>query len=334
MKRTKVPRIGVIGAGYWGAKVVRVCAELGMLACVCESDAGARERVATQYPHVPIVRDPAAIFASDIDGVAIATPPATHVELALEAIAAGKHVFVEKPLALHVEDAWTVTHAARAGGRMLVTGHLLRYHPAVVRAHALIASGAIGTLRHVRAQRVAFGRLRANENVWWSLAPHAIALVLAFLGDDPAAVSGTMHAFVRPEIADIAYADLAFEGGRSAHVEVNWLDPNKRAVLDLFGSTGVLRFSDAPGEATLTITPCGSALDAHGTPELWREEAHPIAFEAIEPLRAEFAAFGRALATGEPPPTEGDEGARVVAVLAALERANASRHVIPAEALL
>ena len=226
-----------------------------MLESICESSMAAREHLRAQYPSLPIVADVATLLDRDIDAVAIATPPDTHADLALEAIAAGKHVFVEKPLALHEEDAATVVRAARAGGRMLFVGHLMLYHPAIRHAKALIRAGAVGELRHVRARRLAFGRLRSVENAWWSLAPHDVALVLDLLGDDPIAVTGALHGFLRRDVADFAYADLLFENNRSAHIEVSWLDPHKAMQVDIFGSTGVLRFVDAPGTPTLTLTP-------------------------------------------------------------------------------
>ncbi len=334
MTAIRHPRVGVLGAGRWGANLIRTCAELALLESVCEPESEARARLRAQYPRLPILSELDAFLARDIDAVIVATPPATHVELALEAIAAGKHVFVEKPLALSEADALTVRRAARAGRRIVFVGHVVLYHPAIRRAIELVRSGAIGELRHIRARRCAFGRLRARENVWWSLSPHDVAIVLALFESDPIAVSGSLHAFVRPDVADFAYADISFDGGRSAHIESCWLDPEKNAQLDIFGSTGVLRFIDDAEGGTLALTPCGSAPNAHGDPELWREERHAIACDRIEPLRAELCAFANALATGEPALTDADEGTRVVAVLDALERAAHARHILPAEALV
>lgn len=319
-------KVGVIGAGYWGANLVRVCAELGILESVCDANEAAIAKVAEQYPEVGLEFDLPSLLERDIDAVVIAAPAPLHAELALEAIAAGKHVFVEKPLAMSADDAATVVRAARAGGRTLFVGHLLLYHPAVRRMLALIAEGAIGEVRHVRSRRLSWGRLRTQENVWWSFAPHDIALTLEIFGGAPESVKGSMSAFVRPQIADFAYADLIFTGGRSAHIEVSWLDPDKTARLDVFGSTGVLRLMDSRAGAQLTLTPCGDTHGERGHIELWREDSREIPFGASEPLAAEMQAFIDAVTAGTRPMTDGEEGLRVVQVLSMFAANNDFAH--------
>ncbi len=319
-------KVGVIGAGYWGANLVRVCAELGILESVCDANEAAIAKVAEQYPEVGLEFDLASLLERDIDAVVIAAPAPLHAELALEAIAAGKHVFVEKPLAMSADDGATVVRAARAGGRTLFVGHLLLYHPAVRRMLTLIAEGAIGEVRHVRSRRLSWGRLRAQENVWWSFAPHDIALTLEIFGGAPESVKGATSAFVRPQIADFAYADLIFTGGRSAHIEVSWLDPDKTARLDVFGSTGVLRLTDSRAGAQLTLTPCGERHGDRDHIELWREDARDIPFGTSEPLAAEMQAFVDAVTDGTRPLTDGEEGLRVVQVLTMLAANNEFAH--------
>lgn len=311
-------KIGVIGSGYWGANLVRVCYELGVLESVCDANEAAIAAVGEQYPNIGLELEITSLLERDIDAVVIAAPAALHAELALEAIAAGKHVFVEKPLAMSVEDAKTVVRAARAGHRTLFVGHVLLYHPAVQRMLELIAEGAIGDVRHVRSRRLSWGKLRAHENVWWSFAPHDIALALEIFGGAPESVRGQQSCFVRPNIADFAYADLAFTGGRSAHIEVSWLDPDKSSRLDLFGSTGVLRLIDSREGAKLTLTPCGDREGEHDQHELWREDAREIDFTPAEPLKAELRAFIDAATNGTRPVTDGEEGLRVVEVLSML----------------
>lgn len=319
-------KIGVIGAGYWGANLVRVCAELGVLESVCDANEAAIAKVAEQYPEVGLEFDLASLLERDIDAVVIAAPAPLHAELALEAIAAGKHVFVEKPLAMSADEAATVVRAARSGGRTLFVGHVLLYHPAVRRMLALIAEGAIGNVRHVRSRRLSWGRLRAQENVWWSFAPHDIALILEIFGGAPEIVKGTMSAFVRPQIADFAYADLIFAAGRSAHIEVSWLDPDKASRLDVFGSTGVLRLTDSRDGAHLTLTPCGDRHGERDHIELWREDTRDVPFVASEPLTAEMQAFIDAVTAGTRPLTDGEEGLRVVQVLSMLAANNEFAH--------
>ena len=311
-------RVGVIGAGYWGANLVRVCHELGVLESVCDASEAIIAGVADRYPNVGLEFDVPSLLKRNIDAVVIAAPAAVHAELALEAIAAGKHVFVEKPLSMSVEDGGAVVRAARAGGRTLFVGHVLLYHPGIRRMLGLIEEGAIGEIRHVRSRRCSWGKLRAHENVWWSFAPHDIALMLEIFAEVPQTVRGMLSGFVRPAIADFAHADLQFTHGRSAHIEVTWLDPEKTSRLDVFGSKGVLSFIDAREGARLTITPCGDREDERGQPELWREAPRSIDFTPAEPLAAEMRAFIDAVKLGRTPLTDGEEGLRVVRVLAML----------------
>ena len=319
-------KVGVIGAGYWGANLVRICSELGVLESVCDANEAAIAKIAEQYPEAGLEFDLASLLERDIDAVVIAAPAPLHAELALEAIAAGKHVFVEKPLAMSADDAATVVRAARAGGRTLFVGHLLLYHPAVRRMLALIHEGAIGDVRHVRSRRLSWGRLRSQENVWWSFAPHDVALVLEIFESFPESVRGSLAGFVRPQIADFAYADLQFTGGRTAHIEASWLDPDKTSRLDVFGSKGTLRLIDSRAGAQLTLTPCGDRADEMGRPELWREDPREIDFTPAEPLAAEMRAFVDAVNDGIRPVTDGEEGLRVVQVLTMLGNTNNSAH--------
>jgi UDP-2-acetamido-3-amino-2,3-dideoxy-glucuronate N-acetyltransferase len=311
-------KVGVIGAGYWGANLVRVCAELGILESVCDANEAAISKVAEQYPETGLEFEISSLLERDIDAVVIAAPAPLHAELALEAIAAGKHVFVEKPLAMSADDAATVVRAARAGERTLFVGHVLLYHPAVQRMLGLITEGTIGEVRHLRSRRLSWGKLRAQENVWWSFAPHDVALTLEIFGALPETIKSSMSAYVRPQIADFAYADMTFTGGRSAHIEVSWLDPDKSARLDVFGSKGVLRLSDSRAGAQLAFTPCGDRHDERGNVELWREEPREISFTPSEPLASEMQAFIDAVTQGTRPVTDGEEGLRVVQVLSML----------------
>ena len=313
-------KIGVIGAGRWGANIVRTCAELGVLESVCDANEGAMAALAEQYPQIGLELEVHSLLERDIDAVAIAAPVALHAELALEAIGAGKHVFVEKPLAMGADDAALVVRAARGRGVTLFVGHVLLYHPAVQRSLELIREGAIGDVRHVRSRRLSWGTLRSNENVWWSFAPHDIALALEIFGELPMTASGAEHAFVQPNIADFAYADLRFTQGRSAHIEVSWLDPDKSSRLDIFGSNGVLTLIDSREGATLSLTPCGTHTDGSGKPFLWREETREVAFTPTQPLTAELRAFIENVKTGTRPLTDGENGLAVVQVLSMLGR--------------
>jgi UDP-2-acetamido-3-amino-2,3-dideoxy-glucuronate N-acetyltransferase len=311
-------KIGVIGAGRWGRNIVRVCDQLGVLDSICEANEAALSAVAVDYPNANLEFEIASLLERDIDAVAIAAPPVVHAELALRAIAAGKHVFIEKPLAMTIDDAAAVVRAAQAREVVLFVGHLLLYHPAVQRMIELIHEGAIGGVRHVRSRRLSWGTLRSNENVWWSFAPHDISLSLEIFGEQPQKVTGSLAAFVQPQIADFAYADLTFTRRRSAHIETSWLDPDKASRLDVFGETGVLRLIDSREGASLTLTPCGTRYNDFERPELWRDEPRDVAFTPTEPLTAEIQAFVEAVENGTRPITDGENGLAVVKVLSML----------------
>jgi UDP-2-acetamido-3-amino-2,3-dideoxy-glucuronate N-acetyltransferase len=313
----KRPRIGVAGAGKWGMNVVRCLAKMGVLAAVCDADLHPLEEVRAKYPGVKVFCDfDSMLTMKKLDAVAIAAPAQFHADLALRAIAAGLDVFVEKPLALGVADAQRVVDAARDAGAKLVVGHVLLYHPAVRTMLKAIGDGKIGDVRHLRSRRLSWGRLRSYEDVWWSFAPHDVAVMLEVFGEEPSAISCDASAFIRPHIADVTYADFRFSMGRSAHIEVAWIDPDKGWRLDVFGSTGVLTFSENASGSHLMHTPCGDRLNARGEAELYREAAHEIEVPPGEPLAIELEAFCRTVRGGKLPPTHGDEALAVVRTVA------------------
>jgi UDP-2-acetamido-3-amino-2,3-dideoxy-glucuronate N-acetyltransferase len=306
---------------------------MGVLAAVCDADLHPLNEVRARYPGVSLFCDLGSMLDhAKLDAVMIASPAATHAKLALQCIDAGKHVFVEKPLALNVADAERVVRAADEAGLTVFVGHVLLYHPAVRAMLQCIADGRIGRVRHLRSRRLSWGRLRSEENVWWSFAPHDCALMIEVMKDSPVNATGWLSAYVRPHIADFAYADFAFEDGRSAHIEVSWLDPDKSSRIDVFGSEGTLTFIDSREGATLTLTPCGDRLDARGVPELWRGTSSGIALDAAEPLRLEIEAFCHAMRGGVLVPTDGREGLEVVRALDMVD-ARATLHSYTMEAL-
>jgi UDP-2-acetamido-3-amino-2,3-dideoxy-glucuronate N-acetyltransferase len=326
------PRIGVIGAGYWGANLVRNCSQLGVLAAVCEADPRRRDEMQMRYGVDCFSDLQQMLDRAKLDAVVIAAPAPAHAQLALQAIDARKHVFVEKPLALNVQDAQSVVEAAEAADLTLFVGHVLLYHPGIRALLKYVNEGRIGRVRHLRSRRLSWGRLRSEENVWWSFAPHDCALMIAIMQDSPVNATGWLSAFVRPNLADFAYADFAFSQGRSAHIEVSWLDPDKSSRIDVFGSEGTLTFIDSREGATLTLTPCGDRLSAAGEPELWRSETLHIDLPQAEPLRLELEAFCRAMRGEDQVPTDGREGLEVVRALHMVD-ARATVHSVHLEAL-
>lgn len=312
---TAPARVGVAGAGYWGANLVRACGELGVLHAVADPDPQRLAAVRAAHPGVLATPDYSALLDA-VDAVVIAAPAAEHAALALEAIRHRRHVFVEKPLALTLADARRVADAADAAGVTAFVGHVLLYHPAVRALLEAARSGAVGNVTHVRSRRLNLGKIRTHEDVWWSFAPHDVALCLALLGPGVTGASGSLQHARGAAVADFAYADLTFTGGRSAHVEVSWLDPNRSARLDAFGTRGVLTFEDSRAGATLVrrVYDASAPVPVAGPPEA-------IAFEAGEPLRLELEAFLACVAGGPPAPTSARAAVDVVAILEAVSAA-------------
>jgi len=316
-------RLGVVGAGYWGANLVRNCAQMGVLDIVSDLNADVLTAVSAAYPGVRATTDVAELLASPVHGVVIAAPAPLHAALAKRAAAAGKHVFVEKPFALTVADAESIVEEAERNGVLTAAGHVLLYHPAVERLLEECRAGAIGKVAHVRSRRLSLGKLREQESVWWSLAPHDVALTLEILGGSPVEISGQQHRFSTHPLADVAYADMRFPGGASAHIEVSWRDPDKSSRLDVFGSEGVLTFVDARGGASLTLTRCGAKSEGAGR-TIWRGEPRTVEFPPGEPLRRELEAFVESIRTGVPALTDGRKAIEVVRVLAAFDACSRS----------
>ncbi len=307
-------RVGVVGAGYWGPNLIRNCAELGILDSVCDADAAALRTVQAAHPGIATLSSYDDLLARPLDAVIIATPAQHHARMALQALGARKHVFVEKPLALTVPEAQSVLDLAEAAGLTLFVGHLLLYHPAVTRLRQAVADGMVGRVWHIRSRRLSLGKLRAHETVWWSFAPHDVAVILAIIGSEPERATGLQTACRTNEIWDAAYADYVFANGATAHIEVGWLDPHKSARMDVFGSAGVLTLEDSRAGSSLLFTPCGARGGESGL-AVWRGEPAQLDVEPQEPLKAELQAFVASVVTGRAAETDGNEGIAVLRML-------------------
>jgi UDP-2-acetamido-3-amino-2,3-dideoxy-glucuronate N-acetyltransferase len=309
-------RVGVVGAGYWGPNLIRNLAELGLLDSVCDVNAGALESIRRLYPDVATTTEMGTLLARPIDAVVIATPAQFHSAMCLSAIAAGKHVFVEKPLALNIQEGKQIAGAAQAANVVVFVGHLLLYHPAVKKMRSLIAEGVIGNVWHVRSRRLSLGKLRSHENVWWSFAPHDIALMLTIMGEEPRGVVAAQTCARGVDISDMVYADFEFSAGRSAHIEVCWLDPEKSARLDVFGTKGVLTLTDSRKGCSLVLKPIMVSNDDQNLPIAVRGEEQHVDFDTTEPLRNEILAFAESVRTGKPAETDAQQGIAVLRTLA------------------
>jgi len=310
--------VAVIGAGYWGKNLVRNFHELGVLKTVCDGAQSTREEMGKAYPDVAITSDMANVLNDpQIDAVVIAAPAALHYEIAKKALQAGKHVFVEKPLSLTHTDGEHLVKLATENKKTLFVGHILHYHAAVIRLKELIKAGKIGRLQYIYSRRLSLGKIRREENILWSFAPHDISLILSITGEEPYYVDSVGNNFLHASIPDVTMTNLKFPSGIGAHIFVSWLNPYKEQKLVIVGSSGMLVFDDTENiEKKLVLYP--HTIDwKNGLPVPNKAESIPIDLKDIwkEPLKAECEAFLTAIQTGNPPFTSGEEGLKVLRIL-------------------
>jgi UDP-2-acetamido-3-amino-2,3-dideoxy-glucuronate N-acetyltransferase len=314
-----IPRIALLGCGYWGKNLARNLHELDVLALVCDPSEASR---ATAGEIAPGVATSAyfndAIQADDIDAIAIATPAETHFDLAVVALRAGKDVFVEKPLALKSDDGSELQCVADEHGRILMVGHLLEYHPAVLRLRELIDAGELGHVNYVYSNRLNFGKVRTEENALWSFAPHDIAIILRLLGEMPNKVTCVGGSFLTPGLADVTVSSLMFESGRRAHIFVSWLNPFKEQKLVIVGEQKMAVFNDVEPEHKLVLFDQRVDL-AVGLPVLQRNGQETVKFSSDEPLRRQCEHFIECIQTRRTPLTDARSGVRVLRVLEACQ---------------
>jgi predicted dehydrogenase len=259
----------------------------------------------------------------ELDAVALATPVSTHAALAATVVNAGKHCFVEKPLAQAAADAERVVALAEASGRTLMVGHLLEYHPAVRKLKELIDSGELGDrIFYIYGNRVNLGKLRADENALWSLGAHDVSVVLHLVDEEPVELIAHGESYVRGNVEDVVFCFLRFPSGLSAHLHLSWLDPHKERRLVVVGSRRMATFDDMVLEGKLTIYDKGFDEDAHGYGEYITRtgESYRPRITNVEPLRLECQHFISCIRHGERPLSDGQSGLRVVRVLEALQR--------------
>ena len=336
MSESQKPSVAVVGCGYWGRNLVRNFGELGALAAVCDPDREAAEALAARHRSIvaeldTVLRDKA------IAGVAIAAPAVLHASLARRALEAGKHVFVEKPLALKVDEAEALCVLADRLDRRLMVGHLLQYHPAFIRLRELVRDGALGRLQYIYSNRLNLGKVRREEDILWSFAPHDLSMILSLVGQEPSEVTATGGYYLHRAIADVTTTHMAFPNGEQAHVFVCWLHPFKEQKLVVVGERAMAVFDDGQTwERKLLIYPHRIEWRQFGTggavPVPQRAEADPVAVEAGEPLRLECAHFLDCIDSGRRPLTDGHEGVRVLRVLSRASAALDSAPRISAEA--
>jgi predicted dehydrogenase len=328
-------RTAMVGCGYWGANLLRNFASLSDLRVACDLSPAVRAKVSAQYPGARVTDAYESVLADpEVQAVVLATPAPAHADMAVQALEAGKHVFVEKPLALSIADAERMVRAADEGGRILMVGHLLEYHPAVEHIKEMITSGELGDVYYAYSQRLNLGKLRSDENALWSLAPHDISILLYLMDEEPEEVTASGQAFLQPGIEDVVFVTLRFPSGRVAHVHVSWLDPHKERRLTVVGSRKMVVFNDMDPREKVRVFDKG--LDRRATQSAPAGLPEPVLFAprdgdivsprigGHEPLAIECAEFLRAVVTGNPPRSDGRDGLRVVRVLERAQEALAA----------
>jgi UDP-2-acetamido-3-amino-2,3-dideoxy-glucuronate N-acetyltransferase len=311
----RVPRVAVVGAGYWGKNLVRNFHALGALACICDSDEARLRGLGGQYPGSATTSSFGDVLKDGtVEAVAIATPAESHAALVREALLAGKDVFVEKPLCLSVTTGRGLVAQARAQGRILMVGHLLWYHPAVLKLKELIDAGELGRIEYIHSNRLNLGKIRREENILWSFAPHDISVILGLLGEMPEAAKAQGGNYLHERIADVTVSLLSFPSGVKGHIFVSWLHPFKEQKLVVIGDRKMAVFDDGEPKDKLRLYPHSIVWHNH-VPMANKAEAQAVPIASGEPLRAECLHFLECVRTRQRPRTDGEEGLRVLTVL-------------------
>jgi predicted dehydrogenase len=318
--------VGVVGLGYWGPNLARNFDRLPQanLSWLCDSSGAARDGLKPQFPEARATDSIDDLLADDdLDAVVIATHVPSHADLAVQVLEAGKHCFVEKPLALTVADAERVLAAEEASGRTLMVGHLLEYHPGLEKLKEIADSGELGEIHYIYSNRVNLGKLRADENALWSLGAHDVSVVLRLAGDEePSEISAVGESYMQPGIEDVVFCYLRFPSGLAAHLHLSWLDPHKDRRFTVVGSKKMATFDDMEFERKVTVYDKGFDQDfsSYGEYIMRSGDIWSPRVSNEEPLRIECRHFLERIADGGEPRSGGDSGVRVVRVLEALQR--------------
>ena len=313
-------RIGVLGTGYWGKNLLRNVGDLGALAAIADTNPETALSFSQQYPSATRHDSATAMFADpNVDAVMIATPAATHGALTKQALEAGKHVFVEKPLCLNLVEAKRLRELADSRHLTLMVGHLLLYHPAFIALRAFVDAREIGTLRYIYSNRASLGKIRREENVLWSFAPHDISMMLALFGRAPRNVTCNGNAWLSPTVADLTLSHFDFGEGQQGHIFVSWLHPFKDQRLVVIGEEGMVVFNDTQSGEDKLLYYRHKVGWSDDLPVMEKADASPILYDTAEPLKEEVKHFIDCCDTGKRPVSDSDEAIRVLSVLDACQ---------------
>jgi predicted dehydrogenase len=325
-----VTKVALAGLGYWGPNLARNFDELAELAWLCDLSEDNRERFATRFPNARMTGDFDEVLADDsVEAVIVATPVVTHFELAKRALAAGKHVLVEKPPALTCGEVEELVATAEEQGKVLMPGHLLLYHPGVIRLKELIESDELGDVLYIYGNRQNLGQIRKDENALWSLGVHDLSVILHLLGEEPSEAWARGESFLTEGVEDVVFCYLRFPSGKVAHMHLSWLDPHKMRRITVVGRDKMAVFDDMELDRKLTVYDKGP-VERAATYGEWVTRTGDIYSPKIpnaEPLRLECEHFLRLVAGEGDPLVAARDG---VAVVRALEQLQASLEQTPA----
>lgn len=288
--------LGQVGLGPWGSNLARNFNELARLKWICDVDSAAETRIGSRFPTTTLTDSYDQLLEDeDVDAIVVATPVPTHAELAKRALRAGKHVFVEKPMALTSTDAQELVSLAEARSLTLMPGHLLLYHPGVARLKTLVDNGELGDVLYVYGNRQNLGTIRKDENALWSLGVHDLSVILHLLGEEPVELWARGESFLKDGVEDVVFCYLRFPSGKVAHMHLSWLDPHKMRRMTVVGSQKMAVFDDMELDRKLTVYD-KAAEQTVGTYGEWRTRTGDISSPFVpndEPLRVECTHFLR-----------------------------------------
>jgi UDP-2-acetamido-3-amino-2,3-dideoxy-glucuronate N-acetyltransferase len=312
--------IAVVGCGYWGQNLVRNFAELGALHTICDTEAKVIKQFESLYPDVKTRTDYRQILTDPkIQGVVIATPAVRHYTMAKEALLAGKDVFVEKPLSLTVKEGEELVELAEKKRKILMVGHILEYHPAITKLKELVDKGELGKINYIYSNRLNLGKLRTEENVLWSFAPHDISVILLLVGEMPCTISAHGGYYLHKDIADVTMTTLGFKNGTGAHIFVSWLHPYKEQKLVVVGEKKMALFDDTKAQDKLSLY--SHEIEwVDGKPMSHKKQPQVIAVPNDEPLKLECRDFIESIEKRTKPRVDGNKGLKVLEVLSYCQR--------------
>ena len=308
--------IAVIGCGHWGKNLIRNFDDLGVLAAVCDPDSDLAQFYVNEY-NVRNSSFTSIISNDEIEGIVLAVPAPLHASMAIDAMNAGKNVFVEKPLAMNEDEAQNMIDSAKKNSVQLMVGHLLQYHPVFMAVRKIVKSGELGSLKYIYSNRLSFGKIRTEEDVIWSFAPHDISMILSLTGHEPQTVRTESSCILQPNIADIATIHMEFNSGLKGHISVSWLHPFKEQKLVVIGEDGMVVFDDTKEWNEKLGLYKHSIKFSSNIPSIEKAELEYLKVSQSEPLSNECKHFLEIIRGTVAPLTNADEGLRVLRVLSA-----------------